>query len=143
MRMSVFVPPLGNTRIKIVSSIHELVITLFRGGINALCWPRILPGDLREVLEALHAGKGIVPMDKERSASLTLNDMGTRRRYLPLEFSSCSTMPEVINSDFGGDAFSIWPRKCAPMPTRVDGFCVGRSGGSSREVTFRELNGGK
>ena len=36
-------------RIKTGSSFHELVTAPFACGINALCWLRTLPGDLREV----------------------------------------------------------------------------------------------
>lgn len=38
-----------------VHSFAELVGTPFADGVNALCWPRALPGDFGEVVEKLSA----------------------------------------------------------------------------------------
>ena len=74
----------GHTRIKTVSSLHELVTMPFRDGINALCWPRTLPSNFREVIEALPAGEGIVPVDEDQLASLTLSEAGNVARDILL-----------------------------------------------------------
>ena len=74
--MSAYLPPPGNPRIKVVGSFAELVATPFAGGFNALCWPRTLPGDFREVVTALGAGEGIESLDEERLQALTLSDAG-------------------------------------------------------------------
>ena len=66
----------SHSRIKTVGSLHELVSTPFADGINALCWPRVLPGDFREVVEALPAGEGIVPVHENQLAGLTLSKAG-------------------------------------------------------------------
>ena len=49
--MTSFTPPPGYTRIQVVTSFQELVSTPFAEGINALCWPRTLPGNFSEVVE--------------------------------------------------------------------------------------------
>ncbi len=74
----------GGARVKIVDSLHELVTTPFADGINALCWPRVLPGDFHEIVEALPAGEGIVPADEDQLASLTLSDTGKIARDILL-----------------------------------------------------------
>ena len=43
-----FAPLPGYPRIKMVNTLDELVATPFTGELNALCWPRTLPGDFRE-----------------------------------------------------------------------------------------------
>ena len=50
-------------RLKVVGSFEELVMTPMRDGINALCWPRSLPGDFGEIVEKLRVGKGITSID--------------------------------------------------------------------------------
>src|SRR5471032_1605719 len=56
--MTLFTGPPGYTRIRTVRSFAELVATPFADGVNALCWPRTLPGDFGEVVELL--GRGAV-----------------------------------------------------------------------------------
>ncbi len=51
-------------RIKLVNSFQELVSTRFGDGINALCWPRTLPGDFSEVVQLLGRGEGIQDLDE-------------------------------------------------------------------------------
>ena len=71
-----FVPPTGYSRIKVVSSFDELVSTRFSGGVNALCWPRALPGDFGEVVEGLGVGKGITSVEASRLQNLALTAEG-------------------------------------------------------------------
>ncbi len=66
----------ASARVQIVGSLHALVTAPFVDGINALCWPRVLPGDFREVVEALPTGEGIVPLDEGQLASLALIGAG-------------------------------------------------------------------
>lgn len=75
-------PP--NSVIKAVTSIHELVTTPFADGISALCWPRTLPGNFREVAAALGSGVGIVTVDEASLASLPLSDDGKVARDILL-----------------------------------------------------------
>jgi hypothetical protein len=74
--MTPFIPPPGYTRIKVVNSFQELVTTSFGDGVNALCWPRTLPGDFGEVVERLGVGEGIITLDDVRLASLPVSAAG-------------------------------------------------------------------
>ena len=71
-----FALPVGYHRIKIVNSLDALVTTPLRDGINALCWPRSLPGDFREVVAHLGRGEGIVTLDESSLEGLPLSDAG-------------------------------------------------------------------
>jgi hypothetical protein len=66
----------ADSRIRRVASFEELVSTPFENGINALCWPRVLPGDYREVVQALAAGPGIMPLDDSQLRRLPLRRAG-------------------------------------------------------------------
>jgi hypothetical protein len=68
--------PRDYSRIRIVRSFEELVATPFAEGVNALCWPRTLPGDFGEVVERLGAGEGIVTLDDERLQNLPVSAAG-------------------------------------------------------------------
>ena len=74
--MSLFVPPAGYSRIKLVHSFDELISTRFAGGVNALCWPRTLPGGFEEVLRHLPAPEGITSLDDETLEELPLIGAG-------------------------------------------------------------------
>ena len=63
-------------RIRRVHSFHELLTTPFAEGVNALCWPRVLPGDFAEVVALLGAGEGIVTLDDARLAGLPVSAAG-------------------------------------------------------------------
>ncbi len=75
-RMNTFTLPPDYPRIKVVRSFYELVATPFADGVNALCWPRALPGDFREVVEHLGAGEGITALDDARLQSLPVSAAG-------------------------------------------------------------------
>ena len=74
--MTSFTLPPGYARIKTVGSFHELLATPFADGVNALCWPRTLPGDFGEVVELLGAGEWITILNDERLASLPVSAAG-------------------------------------------------------------------
>lgn len=74
--MSSFTPPPGYPRIKVVQSFQELVRTPFADGINALCWPRTLPGDFAEVVAHLGHGEGLTRLDEALLCSLPLSPDG-------------------------------------------------------------------
>jgi hypothetical protein len=80
-----FTAPVGYARIKIVQSFDELIATAFGEGFNALCWPRILHGDFREVVERLGAGEGIARIDDARLEALSLSAAGRAARDILLE----------------------------------------------------------
>ena len=63
-------------RIRIVKDFDELIATPFSGDINALCWPRQLPGDFREVAERLRAEPGITTIGDDDLRDLQLSAAG-------------------------------------------------------------------
>ncbi len=75
-RMSPFALPPGYPRIKTVGSFQELASTPFADGVNALCWPRVLPGDFREIVGRLDVSPGINNLDVEQVASLPVSAAG-------------------------------------------------------------------
>ena len=54
-------------------------------GINALCWPRTLPGDFGEIVQKLGVGKGITSIDEEHLRALELSDEGRVAREILLQ----------------------------------------------------------
>jgi hypothetical protein len=94
-----FALPPGYTRIKVVRSLNELVSTPFEGGVNALCWPRTLPGDFREVVEGLGSGEGIVGVDESCLERLPLSDAGQIAREILLAdqqiLRACDLQPNL------------------------------------------------
>jgi hypothetical protein len=62
--------------IKTVTSFEALVSTPFAEGVNALYWPRSLPGDFTDVVSHLGSGEGIVPLDEERLRALPVSSEG-------------------------------------------------------------------
>lgn len=69
------------SRIRCVQSFAELAAGRFTDGVNALCWPRKLPGDFSEVVAALqraHRGEDepITVWDEAALASLALGAAG-------------------------------------------------------------------
>ncbi|TLD70003.1 hypothetical protein FEM03_14830 [Phragmitibacter flavus] len=65
--------PADYPRIKRVASFHELITTPFSNGINAVCWPRTLPGDFAEVVDHLNAPLGITTIDEDQLQNLSAN----------------------------------------------------------------------
>lgn len=74
--MNPFTPPAGYPRIRVVGSFRELATARFAGGVNALCWPRALPGDFAEVVKHLGAGEGVVTLDADRLRRLPVSAAG-------------------------------------------------------------------
>lgn len=62
--------------IKRMKSFQELVTTPFANGVNALCWPRKLPGDFGEVMQHLGGTEAIVTLDEARLLALPVSSAG-------------------------------------------------------------------
>ena len=119
--MTPFALPHGYTRIKVVNSFDELVTTPFGGGVNALCWPRALPGDFGEVVGQLGAGEGIVTLDEARLRKLSASAAGRIAINLLLEDQRLlreRDLDPVLNLIHG------YPRdeEAGPVPTDVFSF---------------------
>ncbi len=104
-------------RIKLVTSFDELVGTRFENGVNALCWPRTLPGNFPEIVEKLGANQGITPLDEERLGALSLSPAGCIARDLMLtdrrRLEEHGLAPEL-------NCISNYPREKDPAPVPVD-----------------------
>jgi hypothetical protein len=83
-RPPVFSPPTGYPPIKVVGSFEELLATPFGDGINAFCWPRVLPGDFGEIVEKLEVTEGITALDAAMLGSLSLSNAGVVARGVML-----------------------------------------------------------
>jgi hypothetical protein len=112
-----FLPPSDYTRIKVVASFQELVTTPFKDGVNALCWPRALAGDFREIVEKLGPSEGITPLDATRLNVLTLSEAGRIARDILLEdqrlLRERGLTPEL-------NYIQSYPRDKDPAPVPID-----------------------
>lgn len=116
---SSFALPCGYGRIKVVSSFSELIATPFADGVNALCWPRVLPGDFSEVVEKVGPGEGITILDDARLASLPLSAAGRAAIEILLEdqrLLRAQDRDPVLNCIHG------YPRDEEPGPVSTDVF---------------------
>ena len=119
--MSLFTPPPGYTRIKVVKSFEELVTTRFEGGINALCWQRTLRGNFSEVVERLGVTEGITTLDESILRPLSLSVEGRAAVDILLE-------DQQLLRDTGlspiQDCIQDYPRDDDPgaLPTDVYSF---------------------
>ena len=109
--------------IKVVKSFEELAATRFENPFNALCWPRTLAGDFREVVEKLGAGEGITTLDESRLRRLPLSPDGRVAVDILLEDLRLlreHNLDPVLNCIHG------YPRDedAGPVPTDVFSFHV-------------------
>ena len=117
--MTPFTLPPGYSRIKTVNSFHELVTTPFAGGVNALCWARMLAGDFGEVVEQLGEGEGIATLDDARLASLPVSAAGRAAIEILVEDQRLLRVQDrdpVLNCIHG------YPRDEEAGPVRTDVF---------------------
>jgi hypothetical protein len=68
--------PAFSTRVRVVASFDALVSTPFAGGVNALCWPRSLPGDFEAVVAQIAASADIATLDDASLRALPLSPAG-------------------------------------------------------------------
>jgi hypothetical protein len=112
-----FIAPSDYGRIKLVNSFQELVGTRFANGVNALCWPRTLPGDFQEVVDKLGTGEGVVPLDAVRLNSLILSPAGQVAREILLDdqrlLREQGLAPEL-------NCIHCYPRDDDPAPVATD-----------------------
>jgi len=121
--MLTYTPPPGYNRIKVVASFEELISTPFGNSVNALCWPRELPGDFREiaVLLATDGGEEISTVDEARLRALSLSDAGKVARDILLhdqELLRAHDLAPVLDCVRG----YVRPSSDDPVPTDVYSF---------------------
>jgi hypothetical protein len=71
-------------RVRYVDSFEALVAARFEGDVNALCWPRQLPGDFQAVINALQTGEGMTTIDDDDLRALSLGFAGAVARNVLL-----------------------------------------------------------
>ena len=113
-----FLPP-DYARIKAVNSFHELITTSFADGVNALCWPRLLAGDFREVVELLGTGEGITTLDDARLIGLPVSAAGRAAIEILLEDQR---LLRVHDRDPVLNCINGYPRDENPGPVSTDVF---------------------
>ncbi|MGB8353625.1 MAG: hypothetical protein WCD79_07045 [Chthoniobacteraceae bacterium] len=108
-------------RIRIVNSFDELVSTPFGGGVNALCWLRMLPGNFGEVVEHLSVSEEMVTLDEPNLASLPVSAAGRAAIDIILEdqrLLRAHGLSPIV------DCIREYPRdeETEPVPTDVYSF---------------------
>lgn len=68
-----------------VSSFQELVNTPFQGEINAICWPRVLPGNFAEIVQQVHLHQPIEELSEAQLLSMALSPAGQQARDILLQ----------------------------------------------------------
>ena len=117
--MTSFALPFDYPRIRRVNSFHELMTTPFANGVNALCWPRALPGDFSEIVKLLGDGEGIVVLDEARLLSLPVSRAGRVAVEVIIEDQRLlqgQNLDPVVNCIHG------YPRDEQPGPVPTDVF---------------------
>jgi hypothetical protein len=115
--MSLFELPRGYSRIQTVQSFDELIATRFDNGVNALCWPRALPGDFSELVAHLDPEEGIATLDEARLLSLPVSEAGRVAVAILLEdqrLLRAQGLAPVL------DCIRAYPRDEAPEVVRTD-----------------------
>ena len=106
-------------RIKVVESFHELATTPFANGVNALCWPRVLPGDFGEVVELLGSGDGIDTIEETRLRNLPASAEGRTAIDILLEDQR---LLRELDRDPALNCIHRYLRDEAPGPVSTDVF---------------------
>ena len=114
-----FALPPDYPRIQVVSSFQDLVATPFADGVNALCWPRTLPGDFAAVVEQLGAGEGIRTLDDARLSSLPVTAAGRMAIDFLLEDQR---RLRALDRDPVLNCIHAYPRDESLAPVRTDVF---------------------
>lgn len=113
-------------RIRAVASFEELVTTPFAGDVNALCWPRRLPGDFAELVDRLPVGEGITTIADDDLRALDLGPAGAIARDVVL---ADLKMTRDRGLDPSLDCVAAHPRPPAPgvFPTDAYSFHADRA----------------
>ena len=121
--MTSFTAGLKYDHIRMVHNFGELISTEFQDGVNALCWPRALPGDFGEIVEKLGVGEGITTIDDARLLALDLSEAGQVARDLLIQdlkrLHAHDLEPQL-------DCIRGYPHEAdpEPLPTHVQSFHV-------------------
>ncbi len=119
--MPAFGLPTDYPRVRRVNSFRELASTPLTHGVNALCWPRTLPGDYPEVLRLLTipAGEAITVLDEARLQSLPVSAAG---RVAVDQLLADQRQLRDLGLDPALNCISGYPRDEQPGPVATDVF---------------------
>jgi len=115
--MSSSSPPSEYHRVRHVGSFHELVATPFRDGINAMYWPRKLPGDFGEVIRHLSLDDELTSLEDDQLLSLPLSSAGLAAVAVLIEDLK---LLRELDLDPVLNAILSYPRETDPGPVPVD-----------------------
>lgn len=105
--------------VRCVSSFAELVATPFGGEVNALCWPRPLPGGFADIVARLGPGEGLVTLDEAALRALPVASAARAAIELlvaDLALLRAHDLDPVLNLIHG------YPRDDSPGPVATDVF---------------------
>ncbi len=100
-----------------VDNFAELASRPFAPGINALCWPRALAGNFREVARVLAPTKGVVAVDASDLRALTLSAAGRVAAEVMLEDMQ---RLDALGRDPVLNCITRYPRDERGLPISVD-----------------------
>ncbi len=103
--------------VRVVGSFDELVSTPFSGAVNALCWPRALPGDFDEIAAVVGPLDEITTVDDESLLGLPLGPAGRVARDILL---ADQKLLRDAGLDPSLDLIPAYPREAAPGPVPID-----------------------
>ncbi len=70
----------ADNQIHCVSNFEDLVVTAFKGKVNAICWTRNLLGDFSEIVNKISFNENMVAIDEDELNELILNEQGQLAR---------------------------------------------------------------
>jgi hypothetical protein len=110
-------------QVRVVTRFAELVATPFAGDVNALCWPRQLPGDFQEVIDKLQPDAGMTAIADDDLRGLKLSQAGSLGRDVLL---ADQALLRAHGLEPSLDCITGYPRDDAagPIPTDVYSFHV-------------------
>lgn len=103
--------------VKLVGSFDELVATPFSGAVNALCWPRTLPGNFDEIAALVGPLDEITTVDDESLLALPLSPAGRVARDILL---ADQKLLRDAGLDPSLDLIPTYPREATPGPVPID-----------------------
>ncbi len=104
-------------RVRQVGSFQQLVSTPFRDGINAIYWPRTLPGDFGEVIRHLSLDDELTSLEEDQLLSLPLSSAGQAAVAVLIEDLK---LLRELDLDPILNAILSYPRETDPGPVPVD-----------------------
>ncbi|MBK1882585.1 hypothetical protein JIN85_09170 [Luteolibacter pohnpeiensis] len=114
-------PPSADPQVRMVNSFEELVSATFENGVNALCWPRTLPGDYAEIVQHLDhdTSDGVMSLDADFLRSLPLSPAGKiamETMLQDLQLLRDHDLEPILN------CITAYPRDEEPGPIVTDVF---------------------